>query len=343
MKAAVLVDSQKLEIQDIEAPKADGYHVIMKPTCVGICGSDIHMWEMGGTPMYKGTVLGHEHAGVVVDPGNRTDLKAGDRVLTIPLTTYCGKCDMCKQGKFDLCTSKVRAPGNYPEARGSYAELMMAEPQLVRKLPDTMSDEEASMVEPASTPYSAVKMLNIRRGATVLVSGGGIIGAFAAQWAKYFGAKYVAMTEVNEYRGKKCLEEGYVDEVFDGKDEKVVEKLRAATGGVGFDYFIECTGNQFATNAGLAACKMRGEVALIGVSYEIKPFSVFHTMLYRLTVHGILGYTVPEYDEVFNLIANKEFNVMNQYSRDVKLEDAEKTFKELKDPNSKDVKVMIKF
>ncbi|MBQ3378253.1 MAG: zinc-binding dehydrogenase [Clostridia bacterium] len=345
MKAAMITADKKIEIVQIDAPKADGYKVLMKPTAVGICGSDVHFWQVGSGAMYNSTVPGHEHAGVVADPGCRTDLKVGDRITTIPLTTYCGRCEACLRGDFDNCTAKIPAPGNYPQeaARGSYADLMAAAPHLVVKLPDTMSDEEAAMIEPASTPYSACKQLGISRGATVLVSGGGIIGSCAAQWAKYFGAKYVAMTEVNEFRGNKVKADGYIDELFDGKDEKIVEKLRVATGGKGFDYFIECSGNINGTNTGLAAMKMRGKVALIGVQLQPKPFSIFHTMLYRLTVIGILGYTAPEFKEVMQIIANKEFNVLKQYSRDIKLEEVQQAFEDLENPNGTDIKIMIKF
>ncbi len=345
MKAAMITGDKKIEIVQIDAPKADGYHVLMKPTAVGICGSDVHFWQVGGGQLYNKTVPGHEHAGVVVDPGCRKDLKVGDRITTIPLTTYCGRCDACLSGDFDNCTAKIPAPGNYPQeaARGSYSDLMRAAPQMAVKLPDAMSDEEAAMIEPASTPYSACKQLGITRGATVLVSGGGIIGSFAAQWAKYFGASYVAMTEVNKFRGGKVLKDGYIDELFDGADEKVVEKLRAATGGKGFDYFIECSGNINGTNNGLAAMKMRGKVALIGVQFIPKPYSIYHHMLYRLTVIGILGYTAQEFKEVMKIIADKKFDVMKQYSRDIKLEEVQQAFADLENPNGTDIKIMIKF
>jgi threonine dehydrogenase-like Zn-dependent dehydrogenase len=199
------------------------------------------------------------------------------------------------------------------------------------------------MVEPASTPYSVLKDLNVKKGSTVLIAGGGIIGSLTAQWAKYFGAKYVAMTEINQFRADKNRKDGYADEVFDGKDPEIVKKLLGATGGVGFDYFIECTGNGIALKVGMAVCKMRGKVGVVGVSPVDIQFSIILIITKRLTVKGYLGYSVAEFDEVLSLIANKEFEVMSQYSRDVTLEEAEDTFRKLQDPAGTDVKVMIKF
>ncbi len=93
----------------------------------------------------------------------------------------------------------------------------------------------------------------------------------------------------------------------------------------------------------MAASKMRGKVAVVGVSAVDVPFSIILIITKRLDVKGYLGYTVDEYDQVLNFIAQKKFDVMKQYSRDVTLEQAEDTFKALLDPACKDVKVMIKF
>ena len=89
--------------------------------------------------------------------------------------------------------------------------------------------------------------------------------------------------------------------------------------------------------------KMRGKVALIGVQFIPKPYSIYHHMLYRLTVIGILGYTAQEFKEVMKIIADKKFDVMKQYSRDIKLEEVQQAFADLENPNGTDIKIMIKF
>ena len=107
MKAAIIVDEKKLEIQQFPKPQPNGRNVIMKMQTIGICGSDIHMWELGAQPGYQNIRPGHEHVGVVVDAGIRTDLKVGDRVTSIPLTGPCGLCGPCLELRFNDCENKI--------------------------------------------------------------------------------------------------------------------------------------------------------------------------------------------------------------------------------------------
>jgi len=343
MKAVKILGEKQMAVVDVPKPEANGHNVIIKVECVGICGSDIHFWELGDLPEYKGLIPGHEHAGVVVDPGSRTDLKVGDRVTSIPVTTPCGKCTDCMEGRSFFCRNKRPPVGNHMANPGTYAEYFEADPVLVRKLSDSISFEDASMIEPAATPYAVVKDLGIMPGDRVLVSGGGIIGSFAAQWCKAFGAEYVAMTEVNEFRGKKNLEEGYVDELFDGRDPDLVQKLIAASGGRGFKYFIECTGNAAALTVGMQVCRLSAMVALVGVAPHPIPV---HTMLgiqKRLTLKCYLAYSPAEFEETKKLIEDGVFKVSSQWTRDCKPEEVEDMYRHLQDPKCEDVKIMIRF
>lgn len=92
---------------------------------------------------------------------------------------------------------------------------------MVRLLPDEISDEEASMIEPSAVSLHAVKLSDIMVGDKVCIIGGGIIGLLAAEFAKKEGATYVAMLETNEARGNKSLKYGYVDEYYNALDEKL--------------------------------------------------------------------------------------------------------------------------
>jgi len=342
MKAAVIVGEKKMEIQNFPKPQPNGKDVIMKVQTVGVCGSDIHMWELGGNPGYTGLRPGHEHVGIVVDPGSRTDLKVGDRITTIPVSAHCGECPACLEARFDACQNRIKGVGNFADGpAGTYAEYFITSPHLVRRIPDGMTNEEGAMVEPCATPYSAVKDLGITRGHKVLVFGGGIIGSFAAQWAKYFGADYVGMVEVNEFRGKKNLEDGNIDELFDGKDPDLVKKLLAVTGGKGFDFILECTGQSAPLNTGIMVSKMYARIACIGVSSHPILFNNIFALFKRARLQFYLCYTNDEFDEVIQIIAAKKFDVLRHYSADCKLEEVEDIFKELTDPNCKKVKVMM--
>ncbi|MBQ3378258.1 MAG: alcohol dehydrogenase catalytic domain-containing protein [Clostridia bacterium] len=344
MKGAIITDYKKLEIRDFPKPEPDGKNVIMKVQTCGICGSDIHMWEGGGDARNKGIRPGHEHAGIVVDPGSRTDLKVGDRITSLPNRTACGECTACMERRFDDCTHIIKGVGNFPDGpAGTYAEYFSTAPNLVRKIPDTMTNEEAAMIEPCATPYSAVKDMGIKRGDKVLVFGGGIIGSVSAQWAKFFGADYVAMVEVNEFRGKKNLEMGNIDELFDGKDPELLNKLLKVTDGKGFDYVLECTGQAGPLNTAMLASKMRARVAIIGVSATPILFNNVVALFKRARLQAYLTYTDAEFNEVMNLIAAKKFDVLRYYSADCKLEEVQDCYHELQSPNCDKIKIMIQF
>lgn len=342
MKAAVITGEKKLVIQDFPKPEPDGKNVIMKVQTVGICGSDIHMWELGGKPGYTGIRPGHEHVGIVVDPGARTDLKVGDRITSLPVSSHCGVCPACLELRFDDCENRILGVGNFANGpAGTYAEYFKTSPHLVRKVPDSMTNEEAAMVEPCATPYSAVKDMGIRRGHKVLVFGGGIIGSFCAQWSKFFGASYVAMVEVNEFRGKKNLDDGNIDELFDGRDPELVQKLIKASGGKGFDFVLECTGQSAPLNTAIAVSKMYARVAIIGVSAQPILFNNIAALFKRARLQAYLCYTNEEFDEVIDLIATKQFDVLRHYSGDCALEDIENQFIELQSPSCRKVKMMV--
>ncbi|MBR2742894.1 MAG: alcohol dehydrogenase catalytic domain-containing protein [Clostridia bacterium] len=344
MKGAIITGAKKIEVRDFPMPEPDGKNVIMKVQTCGICGSDIHIWERGDQPDSYGVRPGHEHAGVVFDPGSRTDLKVGDRITSLPKNTPCGVCTACMEHRYDDCTNRIKGIGCYSDGpAGTYAEYFITAPQLVRKIPDTMTNEEAAMVEPCATPYSAVKDMGIRRGDKVLVFGGGIIGSFAAQWSKYFGADYVAMVEVNDFRGKKNLEVGNIDELFDGRDPELLGKLIKASGGKGFDYVLECTGAAQPLNMAMMASKMYARIAIIGISAEPILFNNIVALFKRARLQAYFTYSDAEFDEVLRLIAEKKFDVLRYHSGDCSLDEIEKSFEYLHSPECEKIKIMIQF
>ena len=204
-----------------------------------------------------------------------------------------------------------------------------------------MTDAEAAMIEPASTPYAALKDVGIKKGDKVLVAGGGIIGSLAAQWAKYFGAELVAMSEVNDFRMKSNNELGYVDIMFDGRDPECIKKMMAATGGAGWDYVIECTGNDAAMQTALMTIKKRGTIVILGVAVKGYTLPGLLTIAKCATFKSYLGYSVEEFDEVMALIANKKFDVLPQHTSNCKLSEVESKFEWLQSPECTDVKIMI--
>ena len=282
MKAAIIEDIKKFKITDIDKPTPDKEKVIIDILKTGICGSDIHNWDAGEP---KGLVMGHEFTGKVVDPGNRFDLKIGDKVTALPISP-CGHCEACETGNPQYCSETwLHAVGLSLDNPGGLTQRIAIRPDMVIKVPDNIRDEEVAMVEPASVGLHAVHLGNVKAGDKVLVIGGGIIGLMSGLFAKLQGASYLALMEVNEERGKKSVELEVADEWFNAKDENIMQTLMAKSNG-GFDVVIDASGNSSAVNSAVMASKAGGTLVLAGVATGPINFYSVLAVTKELTVKG---------------------------------------------------------
>lgn len=338
MKCVSISGQRKLVLKDKEVPVSKDGSVVIEVKSCGICGSDIHNWEVGGP---VGLVMGHEFAGVVVDPGSRADLEKGDRVTGLPISP-CGKCEACKRGDIQYCPETWNeAVGLALTNSGGYAEYTSCRPDMVRKLPGNVSFDAACMVEPSAVSLHAVNLSNIKIGDDVLIIGGGIIGLMAAEFAKMSGARYVALMETNKKRGKKAVNFGKVDEYYDALKEDTIPKLITKTNG-GFDVVIECCGNAPAVSEALMAVKPGGLVVLVGVSPVPISIPTVVGVMKEVKMLGAIAYTAAEFDTCLNLIANKKLNVVKYIDDLVALDKVQDSFERLTSGKDSAIKIVIK-
>jgi (R,R)-butanediol dehydrogenase / meso-butanediol dehydrogenase / diacetyl reductase len=221
---------------------------------------------MDGRP---GLVMGHEFSGILEDSGGREDLSPGDRVTVIPLNP-CGDCFMCRQGHLQLCINGMKRPNLGLNAPVAYVEYVAARPDMVRKLPDTISDIKAAMIELAAVCFHAVHTAGIRAGDTVLITGSGTIGLLCVAWARISGASRIFLSEVNEARVAVAIKLGDANEVIDGRDPKMISKIKKATSG-GVNVAIDASANDAGINSAILslydACMDEG-IKIIDVRHE---------------------------------------------------------------------------
>ena len=333
MKCVAIKGVKNFEVKEIPTPEKEEGKVLIDVTKSGICGSDIHYWDLG-TP--EGLVMGHEYAGVVVDNGGRNDLKAGDRVTALPISP-CGKCEACLTGNIHYCAETwTHASGLSLDNSGGLAPMLKVRSDMVMKLPDTMSDEEGAMVEPTAVGLHAVNLADIKIGDHVLVIGGGIIGLVSAMFAKKSGASKVVVSETNESRGEKAVSLGVADAWIDAKDQEEMNKYASS-----FDKVIECCGNTPAVNSALSLVKAGGTVVLVGVSMgAIDYMSILHVMR-ELKVIGAIAYNKEEFSKCISLIANKEIDVLKFVSKIVSLDEVQSAYEELTSGESSAIKILV--
>lgn len=333
MKCVAIKGVKEFELKEVpELEKEDG-KVLINVKKTGICGSDIHYWDLGN-PI--GLVMGHEYSGVVEDAGGREDLKVGDRVTALPISP-CGKCEACLTGNIHYCAETwTHASGLSLDNSGGLAPKLKVRSDMVLKLPDNMSDEEGALVEPTAVGYHAINLADIKVGDHVLVVGGGIIGLVSAMFAKKSGASKVIVSEANDSRGQKAVELGVADGWIDAKYKDEMNKYVGT-----FDKVIECCGNTPAVNSAMSLVKAGGTVILVGVSMTPINFESIATVMKEIKTIGAIAYTKEEFAKCISMIANKEIDVLKFVSKTVSLEEVQASYEELTSGDSSCIKILV--
>ena len=237
-RAAVLYGSEDLRFEDLPIPAVGAGEVLVRVKSCAICGSDLHAYLGKHPRVVFPRVLGHEFAGVIDQKGDQVEgWEVGQRVCC-DVDLSCGECDPCRQGRRNLCV-KLRTQGF--DSDGAYAELVKVPGRNLYALPESVSFDEASMVQTLAVAYNGVK----RRGEVqvqdrVLVLGCGPIGLCALAVAKAGGAKVFAVDTL-DYRLKIAGEMG-ADQVCNSSTVDLIGRALEWTGGKGVDKVIECVG-----------------------------------------------------------------------------------------------------
>jgi len=253
MKALTWQGKRKIEYGEVPDPRIqDPTDAIVRVTSSGICGSDLHLYEVMGPFLDAGDVLGHEVIGVVEETGSEVPgLSPGDRVV-IPFQIACGSCFMCDQGLQTQCeTTQVREQGMgaalfgytklYGQVPGGQAEYLRV-PQAQYgpiKVPDGPPDDRfVYLSDVLPTAWQAVEYAGIPDGGTVVVLGLGPIGDMASRIAKHRGHRVIAVDLVPE-RLERARNNG-VETVEYAAD--VADTIRDRTAGRGADSVIDAVG-----------------------------------------------------------------------------------------------------
>ena len=255
MKAVTWHGRRDVRVEDVPDPAIkEPTDAVIRVTSSGICGSDLHLYEVMGPFMEEGDVLGHEPMGVVEEVGPEVEqIKPGDRVV-IPFNISCGHCYMCDQGLFSQCeTTQVREHGKGAALLGYtklYGEVPGGQAQYLRvpqahfgpiKVPEGPPDDRfVYLSDVLPTAWQAVEYAAIPEGGSVAVFGLGPIGQMSCRIAKRRGARVIGVDLVSE---RLALAGKYDVELIDAEEtEDVPEAIRELTGGRGTDSVIEAVG-----------------------------------------------------------------------------------------------------
>lgn len=349
MKAAVFYGAKDIRVENTPEPERVGDdEVRLKPHYCGICGTDLHEYAMGpivipSTPhRLNGSVLpqilGHEFSAEVLEIGkNVTNVRVGDRVSAMPLL-FCGNCYFCQRGLNHLCTSMACIGLSYQW--GGIADQAVVPAKNVTRLHDSMSMRAGALVEPTAVAAYGVDRAGVRPGDTVLITGAGPIGALASLYAEHLGAR-VFISEINPHR-QKMVESLGVATLLDPSKTDVVDEIKAATGGIGVDQVIECSGNERALQTALSAVRSAGTITQTGL--HTRPASIDPMILseHDISLIGTWCYPVTDWARIIDLIGRGGLPVEKVVTTDIAIEDIAKGFDTLLSPTGDQVKMLVK-
>jgi threonine dehydrogenase-like Zn-dependent dehydrogenase len=256
MKAVTFHGKRDVRVDTVPDPTIEQpTDAIIRVTSSGICGSDLHLYEVMGAFMDEGDILGHEPMGIVEAVGSEvTQIKPGDRVV-IPFNISCGHCYMCDQHLFSQCeTTQVRDQGKgaallgytklYGQVPGGQAELLRV-PQAhfgPIKVPEGAPDERfVYLSDVLPTSWQAVTYADVPQGGTVAVFGLGPIGQMSCRVARHQGAEEVFGIDLVDERLELAQRHG-IHAIDLRKHDDVAETLRSLTAGRGPDAVIDAVG-----------------------------------------------------------------------------------------------------
>jgi len=269
MKAALLYKIGDIRVEDVPRPSPGAGEVLVRVEAVGICGSDVHYYahgKIGSAIVTDPLVLGHEPAGTVVELGEGVSSPVpGTRVAVEP-GWPCGDCEFCRMGRYNVCRN-VRFLGMPPDSPGAYAEYIVAPAEFVFPIPDEMSDEHGSMIEPLAVGLHAVELAGMWPGQTAAVLGEGSIGLFTTACAKVVGALTVYGTDLLDYRLDAARDLGAELAINAGNDDPV-SAIMDATDGRGVDVVFEAAGAPDTPQQAIEIAKPGGVVVMIGICAE---------------------------------------------------------------------------
>jgi 2-desacetyl-2-hydroxyethyl bacteriochlorophyllide A dehydrogenase len=267
MKAMVLRAPSDLVLDEVARPQPAPGQVLVRITHSGVCGTDYKIFN-GSIKVPYPLIPGHEMAGEVVSVGAdlqvRPDFRVveGDRVIIDP-ETYCGHCFYCQKGLTNLCPNGTLIGR---DVDGGFAEYLMVPSSQVFKLPASIDDRTAPMIQVLTTCLHAQRQVEIFPGDTVAVLGLGVTGQLHVQLAKARGARVIGITRSAEKRA--MAEKLGADVTIPGGDD-AIQNVRELTDGRGADLTIETTGILKQLSDSIHMTRFGGKVLLFGI-YTVK-------------------------------------------------------------------------
>jgi L-iditol 2-dehydrogenase len=327
MKAVFVASPNGVIVKDVPAPHPKDDEIVVRMRVCGLCGSDLEKtttsYGMGSTR------LGHEPVGEIAKVGNSvTGFKEMERVFThhhVP----CYSCYYCSHDAETMCDSYQL---NNLEPCGLSEEFLVSSMHIQRggvlKLPTSVTDEEASLIEPLACCIRALTKCDLKDIDDIIIMGAGPVGIMNALLARDAGVKRVILIDPNEFRLNFGKRMGF-EVLHPINDEEKTRSIKDVLSGRGADLVVVATGNQKAFTQSLKMLRKGGSIVLFGVPARSSFVNIDLSFLYANEISILSSYAATEVEtnQALKLLADRRLNFGSLVTHQFNLENSESAFR----------------
>jgi L-iditol 2-dehydrogenase len=325
MKAAVYHGQRDIRIEEMPTPQINDDEILVQMKACGLCGSDLMDWYLKPrAPL----VLGHEPAGTVAKKGKKVQkFSVGDRVF-VHHHVACMTCHYCLHGDYTLCKQFHETnikPGGFAEHFRVPAPNVQID---TLKIPEQLSYEEATLIEPVACCIRAIKKCNIQVGDTVAVIGAGATGLIHTALSKIYGATKTVVSDVVNFRLEQAEQFG-ADVTINPKDKDLTETIKAETDGRGADIAVVTASSLEAYRAGMSICRKGGKLCLFAPTGPEERLQISPKELFFSELHIIPSYSTSHLETrtALKLLETNRINAKHLITHRFKLAQTAQAFK----------------
>ena len=298
VRQVVVTAPGQVELVPAPTPEPAAGEALVEMIVVGVCGSDVHA-SHGRHPFVPLPYHpGHEVVGTVRAVGEGVDMAVGTRVVVEPILA-CGHCKYCLDGRYNLCATMVFFGCTAPT--GGLADLFVLPADRLVPLPDTLTDLQAALIEPLSTPVHAARLAGPDlSGKSVAILGAGTIGLLTLAAARRHGAARIAVSDTLPAKRDLALRLG-ADSAHDAASPDLVDSIRADLGGSA-DVVFDCVSVQATVNQAMGLAFKGGTVVIVGVPAAPVTVPLPEIQDLQVRIQGSATYTREDYEEAIAML-----------------------------------------
>jgi L-iditol 2-dehydrogenase len=342
MLAASYYGTKDIRVEKRTIPVSTDDNVIVKVNSCAICGTDLKIFNVGNPRCTPPRIIGHELVGTIIQTGRNVKGFSVKERITLATTVACNHCEICALGFTNMCPHAK--PVSY-DFDGGFAEYLAIPEEAIKggnviKVPETVPDDFAALAEPVSCAINAQEIAGVKKGDTVLIIGGGPLGAIHAKVAKVYGASKVMISQRSEPR-LSMLKKLPDVMVIDG-DLDLGEIVKRETNGLGVDVVIVCAPEKNPQQESVNYVRKGGTVSLFASLPKGRSEITFDSRVIHYNEIRIVGASDsrPEHvQKAIDLMAEKKLDLSHIVTHKVSLGDFHLGLKLMLDKKS--LKVLV--